>query len=402
MPVYLWEAHTKTGELKKGEMQAPNEETVKQRLKSQTLTPDKVKKKPREFNIKLPGSTGITTREMVIFSKQFSTMIDAGLPLVQCIEILAGQMENPEFKKVLVDVRQTVESGKTLAESLKKHPKVFDRLYCNLVAAGEASGVLDTILSRLSSYIEKNMKIIKQVKGALVYPVLILCTAFAVTLVLLLFVIPVFQKMFTSSGNALPAPTQFVVDLSEFTQHNVIWIILGITAVIVGFKMFIKSTKGRRLFDKFMLKAPVFGPVVQKVAVSKFTRTMGTMLSSGVNILEGLEIVAGTAGNVIIEEGLMYVRSRIAEGKPMAQPLAEINIFPSMVVQMISVGEATGAMDTMLNKIADFYDDEVDNAISTMMSLIEPIVMAFLAVILGGLVIAMYLPVFTMAGSAGG
>jgi type IV pilus assembly protein PilC len=402
MPAYLWEATTKTGEIKKGEMQAPNEETVKQRLKSQALTPDKVKKKPREFNIKMPGSSGITTREMVIFSKQFSTMIDAGLPLVQCLDILAGQMENPAFKKVLMDVKQTVESGKTLAESLKKHPKVFDRLYVNLVAAGEASGVLDTILARLSSYIEKNMKIVKQVKGALVYPVIILCVAFAVTLVLLLFVIPVFQKMFTSSGQALPAPTQFVVDLSEFTQHNVIWLILGIVGVITAIKLFIKNPKGRRIFDKFLLKAPVFGPVVQKVAVSKFTRTMGTMLSSGVNILEGLEIVAGTAGNVIIEEGLMYVRARIAEGKPMAQPLAEIGIFPSMVVQMISVGEATGAMDTMLNKIADFYDDEVDNAIGTMMSLIEPIVMAFLAVILGGLVIAMYLPVFTMAGSAGG
>lgn len=401
MATFVWEAKTRAGEMKSGEMVADSADAVSERLRGQSLTVSKVKKKPIAIVLRMPGSTGVSAKDLVVFTRQFATMIDAGLPLVQCLELLGSQMDNPDFKKVVVDVKGTVESGKTLAEALRKHPKVFDRLYTNLVAAGEASGVLDTILNRLSQYIEKNMKLTKQIKGAMVYPTLVLAVSGAVTLVLLIFVIPVFQKMFSDFGNALPAPTQMVVDLSEFVRKWVLAIIGGIIGAGYAFKRFANSPFGRELIDSTAIKAPIVGPMVQKVAVAKFTRTLGTMLASGVNILDALEIVAGTAGNVVIEKGLMRVRSKISEGKPMAQPLGEMPVFPPMVVQMIAVGESTGAMDTMLNKIADFYDDEVDAAVGTMMSALEPIIMSFLAVILGGLVISMYLPVFSMAGGVG-
>jgi type IV pilus assembly protein PilC len=311
-------------------------------------------------------------------------------------------MDNPDFKKVVMEVKTTVESGKTLAEALRKHPKVFNRLFVNLVAAGESSGVLDAILNRLANYIEKNMKLSKQIKGAMVYPALVMLVSMGVTLVLLVFVIPIFQKMFSDFGNALPAMTQLVVNLSEFTRNNIFLILGGAVAAYFGGSAAIKNPRGRELLDTVALHMPIIGPLVQKVAVAKFTRTLGTMLSSGVNILDALEIVAGTAGNVVIERGLLKVRGKIAEGKPMAQPLSEMSVFPPMVVQMIAVGESTGAMDTMLNKIADFYDDEVDSAVGTMLSLLEPLIMTFLAVILGGLVVAMYLPVFSLAGAVGG
>ena len=401
MPVFVWEAKGRTGEPMHGEMEAANSEIVTQRLRSQNLQVAKIKKKPRDLSLKLPGSTGITTKELVVFTRQFATMIDAGLPLVQCLEILGSQMENPALRKVVLDVKSGVESGGTLADSMKKHPKVFDHLFCGLVAAGEAGGVLDTILNRLSQYMEKNMKLVKQVKSAMVYPTLVIGVSGLVTIVLLVFVIPVFQKMFQDFGSALPAPTQFVVDLSEFARNNIIWILLGIGGAVGGFMALLRNKKGHELFDRAMLKAPIIGSVVQKVAVAKFTRTLGTMLSSGVPILEALEIVAGTAGNIVVENGLRYVRAKISEGKTMAQPLSEIPVFPPMVVQMISVGESSGAMDTMLNKIADFYDDEVDSAVGTMMSMMEPLIMAFLSVVLGGMVIAMYLPVFSMAGAVG-
>ena len=401
MATFVWEAKTRAGETKSGEMVADTADAVTERLRAQSLTVSKVKKKAAAIVLRMPGSTGVTAKDLVVFTRQFATMIDAGLPLVQCLELLGGQMDNPDFKRVIIDVKTTVESGKTLAEALKKHPKVFDRLYTNLVAAGEASGVLDTILNRLAQYIEKNMKLMKQIKGAMVYPTLVLGVSAIVTLVLLIFVIPVFQKMFADFGNALPAPTQMVVDLSEFTRHNVFLLIGGAIGGYIGLNRFLANPRGRELVDGMAIKMPIVGPMVQKVAVAKFTRTLGTMLASGVNILDALEIVAGTAGNVVIEKGLMRVRSKIAEGKPMAQPLAEMPVFPPMVVQMIAVGESTGAMDTMLNKIADFYDDEVDSAVGTMMSALEPIIMSFLAVILGGLVISMYLPVFSMAGGVG-
>ncbi len=401
MPVYVWEAKTRVGELKRGEMEATTADVVSQRLRSQNLQVSKVKKKPIEINLKLPGTSGVTSKDLVVFTRQFATMIDAGLPLVQCLDILSSQSDNPEFKKVLVDVKNSVESGATLAESLRRHPKVFDRLYANLVAAGEASGILDTILNRLALYIEKNLKLIKRVKGAMVYPAITLTVSLLVTVVLLVWVIPVFQKMFSDFGSALPAPTQFVVDLSEFTRNNILWLFLGTVGAVGGGMGFVKNPRGRIVWDRFVLRAPIFGQLIQKVAVAKFTRTLGTMLSSGVPILDALDIVAGTAGNAVVEHGLKVVRAKISEGKTMAQPLAEIPVFPPMVVQMIAVGESTGAMDTMLNKIADFYDDEVDAAVATMMSMLEPLIMAFLAVILGGLVIAMYLPVFSMAGAIG-
>lgn len=400
MPVFTWEAKTRIGELKRGEMEAETREMVTQRLRSQQLQPQKVRKKSVDFNmqIKLPGSSGVSTKDLVVFTRQFATMIDAGLPLVQCLEILSSQAENPEMRKVLGDVKTNVESGSTLAEALGKQPKVFNRLFVNLVAAGEAAGVLDTILNRLAQYIEKNMKLVGQVKKALTYPILVIGVSFIVTLVLLIFVIPVFEKMFQDFGSTLPAPTQFVIDLSNAAQSN-IWLILGGTiglAVLMAY--LVKNPKTRRYVDMALLKLPIFGPVIQKIAVAKFTRTLGTMLSSGVPILDALEIVAATAGNTLVEEGLLRVRAKISEGMMMAQPLAEVKVFPPMVVQMISVGESSGALDTMLNKIADFYDDEVDAAIGTMMSLLEPLIMAFLAVVLGGLVVSMYLPVFTLAG----
>lgn len=402
MPTFVWEAKTRVGEQKRGEMDADTADVVTQRLRQQQLVNAKVKKKSAEIAFKLPGSGGVTTKDLVVFTRQFATMIDAGLPLVQCLEILSSQMENVNFRKALFDVKTTVESGSTLADALRKHPKIFNRLYVNLVAAGEAGGVLDTILNRLGVYIEKNMKLVKQVKSAMTYPILILVVSFAVTVVLLVFVIPVFQKMFQDFGQALPAPTQMVIDFSQFTQDYIV-VILGVAgAIVAGIMAMLKNPKGKAKFDQFILKAPIFGPLIQKIAVAKFTRTLGTMMSSGVPILEALDICAGTAGNVVVEEGLKRVRAKISEGKTMAQPLAEIPVFPPMVVQMISVGEAAGALDTMLNKIADFYDDEVDGAIVTMMSLLEPLIMAFLAIILGGLVISMYLPVFSMAGAVGG
>jgi type IV pilus assembly protein PilC len=400
MPTFIWEAKTRAGEVKSGEMDATSPEAVNERLRAQSLAVTKVKKKPVDIVLRMPGSTGVTTRDLVIFTRQFATMIDAGLPLVQCLELLGSQNPNADFKKIILDVKATVESGKTLAEALKKHPKVFNQLFVNLVAAGEASGVLDTILNRLALYIEKNMKLVKQVKGAMVYPTLVLTVSGAVTLVLLVFVIPVFQKMFSDFGNALPAPTQMVVDMSEFTRNHIVLILGSIAGFVFGTKYAVNTPQGREFVDTMSLKMPIVGPLIQKIAVAKFTRTMGTMLASGVNILDALEIVAGTAGNVVIERGLMRVRAKIAEGKPMAQPLSEMAVFPPMVVQMISVGESTGAMDTMLNKIADFYDDEVDAGVGTMMAMLEPLIMSFLAVLLGGLVVSMYLPVFTMAGGA--
>ncbi len=401
MPTFVWEAKTRLGEMKRGEMDADTADVVGQRLRQQQLVGAKVKKKSTPLNLKLPGP-GVSTKDLVVFTRQFATMIDAGLPLVQCLEILSSQMENVAFRKALFEVKTTVESGSTLADALRKHPKIFNRLYVNLVAAGEAGGVLDTILNRLGVYIEKNMKLVKQVKSAMTYPVIILLVSFAVTVVLLVFVIPVFQKMFQDFGQSLPAATQLVIDMSQFTQDYILLILLAAGGIVAGVTAFIKNPKGRAKFDAWILKAPAVGQLIQKIAVAKFTRTLGTMMSSGVPILEALDICAGTAGNMVVEDGLKRVKAKISEGKTMSQPLAEIPVFPPMVVQMISVGEAAGALDTMLNKIADFYDDEVDAAIGTMMSLLEPMIMAFLAVILGGLVISMYLPVFSMAGAVGG
>jgi type IV pilus assembly protein PilC len=395
---WLWEARTKGGETKKGEMEASDADAVNARLKSLGLSPIKVKKKPLEINI--PGlGGGVTGKDILIFTRQFATMIDAGLPLVQCLDILGSQMDNPAFKKVIFQIKSKVEQGSTFADALKEHPKVFDELFVQLCAAGEVGGILDTILNRLATYREKAEKLKRKVKGAMIYPVIVICVAIGVTALLLLKVTPVFAKMFGDFGSALPAPTQFVVDLSEWLQNYIIHLVLSIAAVVTFVVTTYRNPKGRRIWDKVILRAPLIGNVIRKVAVARFTRTLGTMIASGVPILDALDVTAKTAGNRSVEDAIYYVRGKIAEGKNIAGPLLETNVFPSMVVQMIGVGEATGAMDAMLNKIADFYDDEVDTAVAGLTAMIEPLLMVFLGGVVGGFLIAMYLPIFSIAGA---
>jgi type IV pilus assembly protein PilC len=399
IPVWVWEGKTRTGETKKGETEAPDEASVQQRLRSMALTNVKIKKKPMQINFKLPGIGGIAQKDLVIFTRQFATMIDAGLPLVQCLDILATQLDNLAFRDVLNKVKVKVESGSTLADALGDHPKVFDTLYVQLVAAGEIGGILDTILNRLAQYIEKNEKLKGKVKSAMVYPSVVLVVAVGVTVVLLIFVTPTFEKMFKDFGGAMPAPTQFVIDLSKWMQHYGVYMLIASIAAVVGFKFWYGSKSGRVQFDKFIIKTPIFGPLIRKVAVARFTRTLGTMISSGVPILDAMEVVAKTAGNTVVERAIRYTKEKISEGKTIVQPLAETKVFPPMVVQMIGVGEATGAMDQMLTKIADFYDDEVDAAVAGLTSLIEPVMMVFLGGVVGGFLVAMYLPIFSIAGS---
>ncbi|BDG09045.1 type II secretion system F family protein [Anaeromyxobacter paludicola] len=399
LPVWTWTATTKAGEDRSGEMEASDEQGVRQRLAAMGLEVGKVKRKPREINITIPGMGGVETKDILIFTRQFSVMIDAGLPLVQALDIIGTQADNPAFRKVLMEIKGRVEAGSTFADALAEHPKVFDELFVQLVRAGEIGGILDTILQRLGAYIEKNEKLKRRVKGAMVYPSVVLSVAVGVTVVLLAFVTPTFEKMFKDFGGTMPAPTQFMIDLSHGLRNN--WYLFaGIpTAIWFAFKFWKRTEGGRKVWDAFVLKTPLFGPLVRKVAVARFTRTLGTMLSSGVPILDGLEIVAKSAGNRSIEAGIMYVRAKISEGKNIAGPLAETGVFPPMVVQMIGVGEATGAMDTMLNKIADFYDDEVDVAVGALTSAIEPVMMVFLGGMVGGFMVAMYLPIFSIAGN---
>jgi type IV pilus assembly protein PilC len=399
LPIWQWEGKTKSGEMKKGEMEAPDEASVLQRLRAMALQNVKVKKRPLQINIKLPGMGGITNKDLVIFTRQFATMIDAGLPLVQCLDILAAQLDNLAFREVLTKVKQKVESGSTLADALGDHPAVFDTLYVQLVAAGEIGGILDTILNRLAVYIEKAEKLKSKVKGAMVYPVVVLIVAVGVTVVLLLFVTPTFEKMFKDFGGAMPAPTQVVIDLSKFLQAYIVYMIVAMILVVVAFRAYLNWPKGREQWDAFTIRTPIFGPLIRKVAVARFTRTLGTMISSGVPILDGLEVVAKTAGNKTVEKAIRYTKEKISEGRTMVQPLAETKVFPPMVVQMIGVGEATGAMDNMLTKIADFYDDEVDAAVAALTSLIEPVMMVFLGGVVGGFLVAMYLPIFSIAGA---
>ncbi len=403
MPVYKWEGRTRDGKTRKGTMEAPNEAVVTAQLRAQGILPTKVKKSVGQIEIKIPGlKPKVKVKDVVVFTRQFATMIDAGLPLVQCLEILAGQQENPTFKEVILKVKEDVESGSTFADALSKHPAVFDRLYVNLVNAGEVGGILDTILNRLAGYIEKAMNLKKKVKGAMVYPVTVIGVAILVVAIILIWVIPVFQQMFAGVGKNLPAPTLFVIALSEFTKKYFLAILLGIFFLGFVFRRIYRTEKGRVFFDRLFLRLPVFGDLIRKVAVAKFTRTLGTLISSGVPILEGLEVVAKTAGNAIVEKAIIRTRESISEGRTIAEPLKETGVFPPMVVQMIAVGEATGALDQMLSKIADFYDTEVDEAVSALTSLIEPLLMVFLGGAIGGLVVAMYLPVFQMAGAISG
>lgn len=402
MAVYIWEAKTGKGEKRSGELEAPDETTVRVQLRRLQLTPTKIKKKPKDLlgNVKFLKPK-VTQKDLVVFTRQLSTMIDAGLPLIQGLDILAKQQINKTFKDVLTDIKTNVETGSTFADSLARHDKIFDSLFSKMVAAGELGGILDVILNRLAMYMEKVMKLKKKVKSALTYPLVVLCIAVLVVAIILIFVIPVFQKMFADFGQALPAPTQIVINLSDFFKKNIIFMIAGLIAFVFAFRRFYATDKGRKWVDSLVLRLPVFGPLVRKVAVAKFTRTLGTLISSGVPILESLNIVAGTAGNKVIEEAILKVRVNISEGRPIAEPLMETGVFPNMVVQMITVGETTGALDAMLGKIADFYDDEVDAAVDALTSMIEPFMMVFLGGTIGGLVIAMYLPIFKMAAAVG-
>ncbi len=398
MADWVWEARTRTGELKKGSMEAENEDAVQNRLRAQGLTPNVVKKKAKAFSFNI--GSGVGTKDLVTFTRLLATMIDAGLPIVQCLDILQGQTENKQFQIVLRDVKANVEQGATFSDALKRHPAVFDSLYANLVKAGEEGGILDTILQRLAVYNEKAMKLKRQVRGAMVYPSVVFVVFIAVLGILLGWVIPSFKNIFKDLGSAdeLPALTQIVIAASEFFVGHILIFILLASGVVFGLVTIYRRPKGKRFFHKLFLAAPVLGPVLRKVAVARFTRTLGTLLSSGVPILDALEIVAATAGNVIIEEAILYTRLKISEGKNMVQPLTETNVFPTMVVQMVGVGEQTGALDAMLNKIADFYEEEVDVAVAALTSLIEPAMMVGIGSTVGVVLIAMYLPIFSLAG----
>jgi type IV pilus assembly protein PilC len=398
MAEFAWEARARGGELRKGSMEAESEDAVNTRLRAQQLQPTKVKKKLKQVNFQI--GTGVGTKDIVTFTRLFATMIDAGLPIVQCLDILQGQTDNKHFSAILRDVKSSVEQGATFSDSLRRHPKVFDHLYVNLVQAGEVGGILDTILNRLAVYIEKAMKLRRQVRGAMVYPSIVIVVFFGVLSILLLFVIPGFENMFKDFGSKedLPALTRMVMTVSRAFVGNLLWIFLGMTALIVGTGYWYRTPPGKKIIHRTLLRLPVIGEVLRKIAVARFTRTLGTLLSSGVPILDALEIVAKTAGNVIVEEAIMYARARISEGKNMAQPLMETNVFPPMVVQMVGVGEQTGALDTMLNKIADFYEEEVDVAVSALTSLIEPVLMVGIGGTVGVVLIAMYLPIFSIAG----
>lgn len=399
MPVYVWEGRTRQGGTKKGTIEAATEAAVMTQLRAQMIMPVSVKAKPKDIfeNIDF-FKQKVTIRDQVIFTRQFATMIDAGLPLVQCLDILSNQNPNKTMKEILRTVKNDVEQGSTFADALEKQPKTFDTLYVNLVRAGEIGGILDTILNRLAVYLEKADSLRRKVKGAMVYPTTVLVVSIAVIALLLIKVIPVFQKMFDDFGGALPGPTQAVIVISEFLQEWLLIILAGVTiTMILFFKARTRFVAFRYRTDAIFLHSPVFGPLLRKVAVARFTRTLGTMVSSGVPILDALDICAKTAGNLVIETAIMKTRTAISEGRTMAEPLEESGVFPGMVVQMIAVGEQTGALDTMLAKIADFYDEEVDNAVDALTALLEPLMMVFLGGTIGGMLIAMYLPIFKIA-----
>jgi type IV pilus assembly protein PilC len=399
MTIYLWKARTRQGTMKRGELEAANDAAVISQLRAQMLHPITVTKKPKDIREYFPFlRPRIRTKDLVIFTRQFATMIDAGLPLVQCLHILGDQQENPTFREIIQQVRSDVEQGSTFADALAKHPKPFDALYVNLVAAGEIGGILDTILNRLAVYLEKADKLARKVRGAMVYPGTVLTVAVGVMVLMLVKIIPTFEAMFHDFGGELPGPTQAVVNLSHWMQEWLVWFLLGIViAMSAFFQARRRIPNFRRRTDALALKLPIFGPLLRKVAVARFTRTLGTMIASGVPILDGLEIVAKTAGNMVVEEALRDVRTAISEGKTIAEPLAESQVFPGMVVHMIAVGEETGAMENMLSKIADFYDDEVDAAVDALTAMLEPLMMVLLGGTVGGMLVAMYLPIFKIA-----
>ena len=401
MAEWVWEAKAVGGEVRKGLMEADSEDAVQQRLRSQKLTPMKVKKKGKALNLaSFSLGSGVSQKDLVTFTRLLSTMIDAGLPIVQCLDILGGQTDNKTFAVIIGGVKAQLEGGKSFSEALKMYPAVFDPLYCNLVEAGEKGGILDTILNRLAVYAEKNVKLKRQLRGAMVYPSVVGIVFMAVCGILLGWVIPSFKNIFKDLGSKdeLPKITQIVISVSEGFVSNLPIVIAFLLGVSIGTIYAYRQPKGKRFIHSTMLKLPIMGPVLRKIAVARFTRTLGTLLSSGVPILDALDIVARTAGNVIIEEAVNYARQKISEGRNMAEPLAEANVFPSMVVQMVGVGEQTGALDAMLNKIADFYEDEVDVAVAALTSLIEPVMMVGIGSVVGTVLIAMYLPIFSLAG----
>ena len=399
MTVYIWKARTRQGTMKRGELEAANDAAVISQLRAQMLHPITVKKKPKDIREYLPFlRPRIKTKDMVIFTRQFATMIDAGLPLVQCLQILGEQQENPTFREIIHQVRADVEQGSTFADALAKHPKPFDALYVNLVAAGEIGGILDTILNRLAVYLEKADALARKVRGAMVYPGTVLTVAIGVMVLMLVKIIPTFEAMFHDFGGELPGPTQAVINMSHWMQEWLVWFLVGMALALSAFFHARRRIPAfRRKTDALALKLPVFGPLLRKVAVARFTRTLGTMIASGVPILDGLEIVAKTAGNMVVEEALRDVRNAISEGKTIAEPLSESQVFPGMVVHMIAVGEETGAMENMLTKIADFYDDEVDAAVEALTAMLEPMMMVLLGGTVGGMLVAMYLPIFKIA-----
>ena len=401
MPVYRWQGVSPRGETLNGEMEATSREAVIIRLRTQRIQPNasriREKGKGLDYQISLPTvGSPVKSRDIVVFTRQFATMIDAGLPIVQCLQILASQSDSKPFRKVIGGIKDDVESGTTLAEAIRKHTRVFSELYTSMVQAGEIGGILDTILVRLAAYLEKASKLKSKIKGAMIYPSCIVAAAVLVTATLLIWVIPVFADVFSSFGHRLPAPTQFVINLSNFTIEHV-WYLMAVPVIAaVAIRYAYRTEEGHFWIDRFLLRVPVFGGLIRKSAVARFSRTLGTLVSSGVPILDALVITARTAGNKVVERAIMMARTSISSGRTIAEPLTESKVFPPMVCQMISVGETTGALDSMLQKIADFYEDEVDNTVANLMSLLEPAVILFLGVVIGGLVISMYLPIFQL------
>jgi type IV pilus assembly protein PilC len=400
MPVYSYRGKSRTGEVR-GEREADSKQALAATLRREQVSPLIIKEKGKEFTLPKIGGK-VKTKELAIFTRQFSVMIDAGLPLVQCLEALGVQQENKVFQSVLQAVRTEVEGGSTLAFAMRQHPRVFDDLYTNMIAAGEAGGILDTILQRLSSYIEKAVKLKRAVKSAMVYPVVVLTIAVGVIILILWKVVPIFSNLFASMSVSLPLPTRIVIAGSNFVGRYIIFIIPACVALGYAFKRYYKTENGRKLIDGTMLRVPVLGSVLRKIAVARFSRTLSTLISSGVPILEGLEITAKTAGNIIVEEAIMKTRDSIEEGKTIVEPLRDSGVFPTMVVQMVGVGEQTGALDTMLTKIAEFFEDEVDAAVADLLTAIEPIMILVLGFIVGGIVISMYLPLFSLISKLSG
>ena len=400
MPNYVWKGRNRTGLVQEGVLAAESKDAALASLRRQNIVVTGIRERGKEISLAKMGRK-VNPKTLAIFTRQFSVMIDAGLPLVQCLEILANQHEHKSFQKILLQVRQDVEAGSTLADAMRRHPKAFNNLYVNMIAAGEAGGILDTILQRLSIYIEKAVKLASQVKSALIYPIAVIAIAAIVVAVILLKVIPTFAALFTGLGAELPMPTRMVIQASNFLARYFILILIAIGGLIFAFQRYYATYQGRRVVDGLVLKMPVLGMIMRKIAVARFCRTLATLTSSGVPILEALDITARTAGNAIVEDALIQTKTAVEGGKTIVEPLRESGIFPNMVVQMIGVGEQTGALDAMLNKIGDFYEDEVDTAVAGLVKLLEPVMIFILGIIIGGIVIAMYLPMFTLINKIG-